>query len=270
MNALQLDINDKTESINFLKNYVNSKTLNDMLAKEMNKLSVDYNYEPNMGNDQYVIEKNNYFSLVLRNVEKKALTSFDSKTKDNRILCYANDVFVMNLGPGILSYTNFETPAGHDQNVFDKSKALVEVGQVEHSVGGVMHIRAGKDVLKLDEITDDCIFLELASMPKYSQVWVYNSESLEPIYSSSSKVMSSRINHCLKVLELQGFNLKSMQIVEELVNHRDHFVRWEALRLLMDWAPDKAWQVLIKMKSDPHPHIKYQVDKVFKNQSGGK
>jgi hypothetical protein len=93
--------------------------------------------------------------------------------------------------------------------------------------------------------------------PELSSVmWAFETEQMRPIRAFSAKMDSGSLMTMSRLLAVHG-SIDDAIAIAGLTNHRDHFVRWAAVRDLLQIAPELGVERLSKMHlDDEHPHIR--------------
>lgn len=259
----KINFDDLESCVDILRDYIDSghpyRYMHHLLKKKYNEPKFEqqeYNTE-----GQYTLYSNSQYSLDLRlDVKEK------SKTVDPRIFVGSTRIVLANLGAGTIVYEMYKTPEDFHPEIFDPKSKLIPNGIVELKPGSIISINGLCEAARAINMTDDCLQLALISAPIRSQNTIFDSKTLLPIYNSSASTKSSRIIYSMDLLRIMGSE-SSVDVIEEYTKHKDHFVRWEAVRNLFALSEERGVAVMKKLVDDPHPHIRDSAQSFLVNYS---
>jgi len=148
----------------------------------------------------------------------------------------------------------FEQPHVEPLDILDRERKIVSLGTSTLSTGNVLACRAAVDCYQLS-VDEPVIVFEMRSEPIYKFQWSYDCVSLVPkrIFYVDSREMRAHLGL------LTALNLKSSETVPQVrsfLEHPNHFIRWCALKALIQLEPDKISTYLDDAAHDCHPQIR--------------
>jgi hypothetical protein len=148
----------------------------------------------------------------------------------------------------------FEQPHVEPLDILDQERKIMSLGASTLSAGNVLASRAAVDCYQLS-VDAPAIVFEMRSEPIYNFQWFYDSVSLVPkrIVYVDSRDMRAHLGL------LTALNLKSPESVPQVrsfLGHSNHFIRWSALKAIIQLDPDKVATYLDDAAHDCHPQIR--------------
>jgi hypothetical protein len=149
----------------------------------------------------------------------------------------------------------FHQPASIPNDHFDPARRLQKFGQL--SIGPNDHIkfRSGQDLFRIIRNEGPLIALILRSSQVLRFCWEYDAETLQPVEIMAGDLMASRMQFAAEALGHLG-NDESLAILRDLLEHEDHFLRWQAVQSAFGIDYSIAIELLQKCISDAHPHVR--------------
>ena len=249
-----IDLSQPDTVVSALRSLVNSGWLGAYFSDRLGHLDRDRNYIPNMDSDQAVLLRNNVFSLTLKFFD---LNSFAQKEfpNDPRLIVSANDIYWWNIDTGKVRYRLYHTESQYIQDNFDQAATLVCLGEFELKNNDFLRLEAGRHAIEVLEMESSGVWIEVASMPQSSLVGYFEKSKLKAFYCAAAHIDASRTMHKMDALmALQGFI--GEEVRDNLISRREHFIRWEVLKLV--FSQDYQWSKakLEEFLGDPHPSIR--------------
>ena len=141
-----------------------------------------------------------------------------------------------------------------DFEIFDPASSLRYSHEEVLNPGDTVSIDGEKFIADFEERADVCC-LVLLTAPLWPHVWSFDRDSLCPWTISAADVQTSELRVILRIFrELR--HAASEQVVQELVSHPVHDVRWEAIKTLATLNPAAGATALRSALADRHPHIR--------------
>jgi hypothetical protein len=201
------------------------------------------------------------FRLNMRLLSPASTTNTINSSAENRMMAIVH---------GSILLHRFEQLRVEPIDVLDQNRQLVSRGSSVLEVGDVIKCRAGIDCHQISD-SGTTILFEMHSAPVYSFQWSYDSATLIPkrVLYTNSVDMRAQLG-LLTVLNLQS--RESVPDVLPFLNHPNYFIRWCALKTLIQLQPEKASAYLEDAMLDGHPQIKaaaVQLKSKGENTAGG-
>jgi hypothetical protein len=149
----------------------------------------------------------------------------------------------------------YEQPVPHPVEVFDRSRLLIDKGQVELRPGQISLFRAGYDMFRMVPANELVIFVILSTVPLLRMRWCYDPHTLAPVRSEISDLMTSRIEFACSALG-QMADPSSIPAMKMVLDHPAHFIRWAAIKSILLIDHREGIPLLINALEDPHPHVR--------------
>jgi len=159
------------------------------------------------------------------------------------------------LGPGTVSAHLYVQPPGLRNEVFDPQARLVPNGKVKLGPGDMVKFRAGHDVIGASNCDAPAMTVLFVSDVRRSLLWEYDPATSLPTRALAAETGSSRLQYTARLLAAVGGN-SSLPGLRRLLEHKDHFVRWTALRSIMALDPEEGTARVREAVNDPHPHVR--------------
>jgi len=84
--------------------------------------------------------------------------------------------------------------------------------------------------------------------------WVYDAATLLPVRAEAADLRAARIDYAMTLLSALG-HTAAAPVIATLLDHPDHFVRWSAVRRVMELDPALGEPLVHRALTDPHPHV---------------
>lgn len=235
------------------RSLASSTFLTELLLHELGNLARDDAYIPVGGLTEMdlALVRSEHFTLAVRVLEPGAVLSKRLYSRGEHCMITAIDF----PGCGPYSFHHFSQSKPEPVAVLDRTKKLIDLGPKQLMSGEVLHFSAARDVYKALPIEAPIILLFLLSEPIVRLQWEYDPETLMPIRAIAACPQAARLQFTARMLGEIG-DQASLDPLESLLDHQDHFVRWEALRALARLNIDRALPQLEAALDDPHPHIR--------------
>ncbi|MCH2033090.1 MAG: HEAT repeat domain-containing protein [Tenacibaculum sp.] len=141
-----------------------------------------------------------------------------------------------------------------EENKLDLEAKLIHKCSREVLANSTLHIEKFKSLYEFDK-TKFFIAYSLSktnSLSSYS--WEYNLDTLKPTRLVISDLRLGRIMTSIKILGMSN-SKESIKNLISLTNHKEHIIRWEAVRAIINIDFLKGKEILQNMLVDPHPEI---------------
>lgn len=171
------------------------------------------------------------------------------------VVGFASDMMFYNLGPGTLEVEIYEVSINQNLDIFDKRKKPTLKSKAVQNVGDIITLKAGREIIKITKLNDIAYQLYLVSSKVQNLVWHYDENTLEPKYATAGKSQSSRLQCAMMILAELG-STRALPYIKELTKSNEHFLRWDAVKVLLALNPEEGKPYLEKALKDPHPHVR--------------
>ncbi|WGL58648.1 HEAT repeat domain-containing protein [Pigmentibacter sp. JX0631] len=188
-----------------------------------------------------LMKKNNYSNEIL---------------KDKEILDSPMDLLIYSFGKGKTKFKKFSKNIQHNNNdLFEKDIKLNFDSFLEIEPENFIEVRQGIDLIKLIEISDDVFHIFVCSKKSFDYLTSYDSISLESKDIFCINQNSSRISIYLDLLANLG-DSACIETIEKFKNHKNHFIRWEVVKSILQIDTEKGIDLLNEAVNDRHIHVK--------------
>ncbi|WP_380283487.1 HEAT repeat domain-containing protein [Hymenobacter rubripertinctus] len=241
-----------SDVLSALSDFIHPNWITEFINHELEKLNENSSYIPTSSSYSSIeVMNNDLFDLHLgyaKNEDLKKIILLTSSSSDKIIISFCKFGLLYNL-------YNQQNPYPID--VLDKNKKLSLI-KGNHKLNFMEAIT----IKKYEEIfshigstdNDDIIIVSVTIKEPISFSWEYDAHTLRPIRLVGGGI-ASRIEHTCKLLgELDAET--SVPILETLLHHPMHNVRWEAARSIMMIDFEKGIESLHMLKDDKHIEIR--------------
>jgi len=239
------------ECVDDFQELLNSNVLCDLANYELHKIHTDPQYLPELASEtQMTIIRRARYGLDLKIIP--------ANTPSAMRLYSPTEHFLAGVSAGTSATVElYEQPQPFPNEIFDPSRRLINKGTRHLQSGEALSLRAGYDIFRLQGTNASPIVLLTFSTDFVLRLrWEYDPATLLPTRIIAADPMSSRLEFACKMLA-QFASQSSVGPLKNLVqNHPDHFVRWSALKNLLDLNFQEGVELLQQALNDPHPHVR--------------
>lgn len=163
---------------------------------------------------------------------------------------------ISNISEGkVIHFECFEHQDQLENPILDRTKKLVCCPERVVAQGDVVSFRAARDIYRIRPSDSPVLLLILTSRPIVSICWEFDSSTLLPRRAMSTSPEASRLEFTARLLSELG-DPSSVPALKGLLQHPEHFVRWEAIRAVARIDAAEGLALLRDARNDPHPHIR--------------
>jgi hypothetical protein len=155
---------------------------------------------------------------------------------------------------GPLLIDDYQRCAAGDGTSTEGKSRLLPLGRKVVQPGQFLRRRAGIDVGRFIYDGMPVIFVVFSSGVLLPLRWDYDMKTLNARRTIAGDVRSSRIEFATKLLARIG-DASSLPQLQLLCSHKDHFVRWGAIRAIVAIDSKRGLDVLEEAIHDPHPDV---------------
>lgn len=201
------------------------------------------------GEVSFILHRCPNFTLELR-----ALLQASGHSRSQRLISAVCDQYYAPVA-GTVMVRKFLQKSPDPNEALDPSRVLEDIGVTHLHAGDVFPVRAGYDLFEAESSSAASVLLILHRAPHLRYHWIYNRTTLAPEVLMSADQSSSRIQFALRILaELPHED--SLANLESLMDHPDHFIRWEAVRQSFSLSEDLGMRLLRRALNDVHPEVR--------------
>lgn len=172
---------------------------------------------------------------------------------------FAFDVLLQVLGPAPLPLALHLVPTSRVTDVFDATLGLTRSPMQLWPAGSSILLESGRHVAEFGIVTETLV-LRLVRKQLASVVWVYESISLQAMFSVAADLQASRMRTAITLLQQLsarlGADADTLTNLQQLSNHPLHYVRWAAIQTLFALDRTLGTQALALALHDAHPHVR--------------
>ncbi|WP_460758756.1 HEAT repeat domain-containing protein [Lysobacter fragariae] len=154
-----------------------------------------------------------------------------------------------------VAFDRFAMPQDVRLDVLDPAKQLVATGSGMLQPGQTLVINGATDVYDFHSALPDCLVMKAMSPVKRDFTWSFDRSTLRAWNISSANQVDDQLMTALDALGNLG-DAKVASTVERFLGAKSHHVRWKALQVLNELAPELALAAFEPFLNDPHPHIR--------------
>lgn len=260
------DLNDYREAV---ERVVNSSEVNALLLDMLKKAITSAKNESrtfNSINVPIVLWQDEY-KLVMFTPSESGPTLGASKVNESLIANASSDRILGFIGHGnetIKEYV-FETD-NLDAFVPGVEMALTRAIDVK---GGEVHYLAGGN--RVYEFNASHNILSALSVhppvPTYQLSWLFDRHTLRALRCASASTLATRLQYVIKLF-LQYPSEENTQAIAKLARESEfHFVRWDAIKALLQLDFNQGYDLLESASNSEHPHLMNAAQKTLQNMA---
>lgn len=234
-----------------IKAFLDSQFLRKFFKFELCRLSEELNYGRLANETTIDIVTFPEYTLQLGRLRKLTQVDLDG----SEVSSYATDIIYYNLGPCSIPFELHRAPPEQRNDVFDRRCIPIFANRSLLRPGDLITLSAGIDILKFLPFEQDVFQVAVVSRKEKSLEWHYDYNTLNPLYCSAGRTISSTMQHAITVLVKMG-SVRAAPEIALAYNSADHFVRWSAVRAVLALDDHLGRELLERAKSDAHPHVR--------------
>lgn len=177
-------------------------------------------------------------------------------SKSRRLYMTPNHYIAARVAGGELHVDRYELPAISDEAVLDPGAALVPRGSSKACLGEIFLKEGRTDVLDLEAPEQPAFTLRLNTAPYGDYEWAFERATLRPIKISAVRQLESNLTTIFELLRSTGC-LTSLEHLLPFVDHRMHFIRWNAIKAIGAIDVDAGLAQVRRAADDPHPDVRH-------------
>lgn len=159
------------------------------------------------------------------------------------------------LGPGALRVDRYRHEDEHPADFFDRAVRITRRGEEELAAGSYLRLEAFRDIVEIKPAAEVRLALVLSSAPVSTIRWSYDRSTLEPRECATATLNENHLSHAMWALVQLG-HPRAAEAIAGLYEHPAHYLRWDAVRALMEVDPERGMELLQRAATDPHPHVR--------------
>ena len=185
-----------------------------------------------------------------------ALKFYSNEVMQKELETTAGNWLLGVIGNGILSLDMYSVESPLLDNGEYQQVSLTKKNTISLKRGNTIVVKPNQDCIFLKN-DSPVLCLSFSMKPIYKQTHVFNLNKLDHLYSRIALMHDSRKVFQLQILRLIGIlKDEDFNVVEKLLDHDSHFVRWEAVKTLAHFGFQDMEKVLNKMLYDNNPKIR--------------
>jgi hypothetical protein len=206
-------------------------------------------------NEYTLIDVNETDMTILRREEFRLGTSIRHGFRKGSLFSNPEHAMIGAIGPGPLEIEWYCQASPHPNDILDRTKRLEEKGHCTVNPGEVVSFRALEHVFQILPSKTASIAVILISKPSARFCWKYDSETLLPTKMVAVDADASRLEHAVWALAELAEKEATPHLIT-LYEHQDHFIRWAAIRAVIQLDYEQGVRLLYRALKDPHPHVR--------------
>lgn len=264
-----IESHDMKDYIEAIHRIVNSSEINalllDMLKKAISGARNENRTFSNI-NVPIVLWQDKY-KLVMFTPSESGPTLGASKVNDSLVSSASSDRVMGFIGSGqetMLEY-KFDTPnldtfvPGVEMSL-DKTMAI-KGGEVHYLKGGnrVYEFESSHNILSALSVQP--------LLPSYQLSWLFNRETRQSLRCASASSLATRLQYVIKLFMQFPSAENTQQIIRLATDCDFHFVRWDAIKAVLQLDYEQGYTLLEQAAKAEHPHVMNAARKTLQNMA---
>ena len=159
-----------------------------------------------------------------------------------------------NVGPGSLQIDRWRQGWEGPPEIFDRTRRLALLPSVLLRPGEQASFQAHRDVARIRAIDSPAAVVGLTRVHATRLRWVYDAVTLLPVRAEAGDLGAARLEYAMMLLAALG-HTEAAPTIASLYDHPDHFVRWSAVRRVIELDPPLGESLVRRALNDIHPHV---------------
>ncbi|WP_437543674.1 HEAT repeat domain-containing protein [Sorangium sp. So ce367] len=224
------------------------------------------NFDPGTiaSGSQIILYKDDWINMGLRYLPAQAAIESSGQPEFPYLMSTPTHLLVGVLG-GAMLIDLYEVRQLERKDVLDRSARLERRGARVFASGSYFEQRPTQDVLDVREVTTGVVLVEFALRAQDPLVWHFDRTTMLACNVSSSDVHATRQQFCAAILRRLCGAGAAPDLRWLAVRSPSHFVRWTALKHLIEVDLVEALPVLRATTDDPHPHVRSAALRTLEN-----
>lgn len=228
-----------------LKELLKTNELKYILRKCIYDISVAPGGDPMFLQENQITLCNDFGGLVVAIGETKAGGANDP------LYSSPGEALLGAISLGGFQYQFQEIGENWNHEVFSPDVVLKYLRTHHCSMGDTVLVPISK---VFDYLTSGNVIIKIAAPAEVGLTWEFNRRTGSAERVHASTVEATTLSYIIRFLSDHG-NESSISAIRKLINHRFHYIRWDAVKAIGKIDPENLCEVLREMKTDPHPHI---------------
>lgn len=233
-------------------NKIDVVTINNIINFEISRItSMPFDAPIGWDTNQLLLEVNKNFSLGI---------SILHVSPPHLLNSVANAVYKV-AGRHSFKHVLYKLPKNFQSDVFDPELCPTSVCESNLNPGEILRIHAGVDLIDWT-IEQPVVLLRFITAPQESIQWTFRKNPIQPWFVASVDPDATQLSALFSYFGAIGYGPAAIPVVE-LLGHRNHQVRWEAVKALWKIDHHLGLQALRASLVDPHPHVRNAASKTL-------
>ena len=229
---------------------IRSSFLADLVAWELECLGKDPDYVPcPRGERDFEVLRLGRLVLSIR------VQSPDREPPPRLLYGFCEHNFSANLGPGSVLIERWSQDWEGPPEIFDRTRAIAPLPPLILRAGEQASFRAQRDVARIAALDECAVIVGFTRMQATRLRWIYNSDTLLPARAEAGDLDAARLEYTFALLAALG-HTEAAPTMAALYEHPDHFVRWSAIRRVIELDPAMGEALVRRALNDVHPHVR--------------
>lgn len=160
-----------------------------------------------------------------------------------------------NVGPGALQIRRWMQRSEGPPEIFDRTRGLVPLPPVLLWPGEQASFHAHRDVARIGAVDSAAVVVGLTRPCATRVRWVYDAATLLPVRAEAGDLGAARLEYAMMLLAALE-HTEAAPTIASLSDHPDHFVRWSAVRRVMELDASLGESLVRRALNDIHPHVR--------------
>lgn len=194
--------------------------------------------------------------LVSFSIRLYPATSINASVKASGLLPgFCEHGMIANVGSNPLEVQRWRQGSEGSPDILDRARRLEERPTVLlHAGQPPVLFEAHRDVARCRAVGGATVVAGLTRAQVTRVRWIYDAETLSPARAEAADPSAARLPYAIALLSALGHG-EAAPVIAGLTSHPDHFVRWAAVRRVMELDSTLGLELLRRAAADPHPHV---------------
>jgi hypothetical protein len=228
-----------------LKKLLKSGELTNLIKKCVYDICTAPCMDPLFLQQDQILLCNDFGGLVVAIGQTKAGEATD------RLYSSPGEALIGAISPGGFQYQFQDIGENWNHELFSPDLTLGDLRTYHCSTGDTLLVPISKI---FDYRSNGAVIIKIAAPAEVGLTWEFNRRTglAEDVHASTME--ATTLSYIIKFLSTHG-NESSIHAIKNLVNHRFHYIRWDAVKAIGKVDPENLHKILKEMTADPHPHV---------------
>jgi hypothetical protein len=228
-----------------LKKLLKSHELTELITKCIYDISAEPCIDPIFLQQEQILLCNDFSGLVVAIGQTKA------GEENDPLYSSPGEALIGAISPDGFHYQLQEIDENWNHELFSPDVKLGDLRKHQCSTGETVLVPISKI---FDYLSSGNVIIKIAAPAEVGLTWEFNRRTGNAERVHASTVEATTLSYIIKFLSIHG-NESSAHAIKNLINHRFHYIRWDAVKAIGKVDPENLYRILKEMTTDPHPHV---------------